>query len=77
MYAKYMVLHIILGALSNIYPTIDIYFFVWQMFQFIIGKRIFLLEQEVHHTNNLKHTFRKLSEYIISKFMFYRIKLID
>ena len=64
MYTKYMVSHIFLGALSNLY------FFTWQIFQFIIGKRIFLIEKEAHHTNNLKHTLRKISEYMIGKFMF-------
>jgi hypothetical protein len=70
MYTKYMVSHIFLGALSNMYPSINLYFFIWQIFQFIIGKRIFLIEKEAHHTNNLKHTLRKISEYMIGKFMF-------
>ena len=70
MYTKYMASHIILGVLSNIYPSINLYFFTWQIFQFIIGKRIFILEREVHHTNNLKHTLRKISEYMVGKFMF-------
>lgn len=65
-----MASHIILGALSNVYPSINLYFFIWQIFQFIIGKRIFLIEQEAHNTNNLKHTLRKISEYMVGKFMF-------
>ncbi len=64
-----MVLHIILGAFSNVYPTLDVYFFIWQIFQFIIGKRIFLWEQ-VYSPNSLQHTLRKFLEYYVGKFMF-------
>lgn len=70
MYFKYKLIHIFLGSLSNIYNYIDIWFFSWQIFQFIIGKKIFLFEMTTKNENNLYHTIMKMSEYMFGKFLF-------
>ncbi len=70
MYYKYKLIHIFLGCLSNLYPIIDIYFFGWQIFQFLIGKKIFLFEMLTKDGNNFYHTIMKLSEYMFGKLLF-------
>lgn len=76
MYHKYKICHILFGAMSNIYPFIDIYFFTWQIFQLLIGKKIFLLEMEVRDNNTPKHTMMKISEYMFGKLSYLIFSMI-
>lgn len=65
-----MITHIFLGFLSNRYSFIDFFFYTWQIFQLIYGKKIFLIEMEMHSNNNLPHTCKKILEYFFGKILY-------
>lgn len=60
---KYVLFHIGLGFLSYYYPILLWIFIGYQLLQYVLNVRFFLIEGKIEHGNTLMHTTVKLVEF--------------
>ena len=69
----YSLIHLLLGIVAYKYTTIIYIFLFYQIFQFIINKRIFMFELKIKDGNSIHHTLYKIIQFFIGFFIHYFI----
>ena len=62
---KYIIIHVILGALSYYYPMILPIFSMYQLIQLVLNKRVFMFEFKIKDGNSLQHTSNKMIQFFL------------
>ena len=67
----YVAFHLIIGMFSYYYPILIIFIIAYQLLQWILGCRFFLLSWQIKQDNSFDYTLYKITQYIIGYFIVY------
>ncbi len=66
--------HILTGFVAVWFPIIGLFAVIYQLQQYVLNIRVFIVEREILEGNSLQHTFLKLSEMAIGYIIGYLMR---